>query len=122
MFLVAAQIMIGIRLSTMYVDASRIGCFRDTLIMRKIEDLNVKDDREVYYSTGGVDFGNIGILQFMMRDTEIHIVKKDYDLDSQNENDLLLIDFRSNQAEKLEEKYDSHLTSGHFTLFYNQDL
>ena len=122
MFLVAAQIMIGIHLSTMYVDASRIGCFRDTLVMQEIEDLNAMDDRKVYYSTGGVDFGNIGILQFMMRDTKIHIIKKDFDLDSQNERDLLLIDFRSDQAGELGEKYDSHLTSGHFTLFYNKDL
>ena len=56
----------------------------------------------------------------MMRDTPIHIVKKDYDLGSQKEEDLLLIDFRSDQGQELEEKYNMHLTSGHFTLYYNE--
>lgn len=119
MFLVAAQIMISIRLSTMYVDASRSGCYRDTLLMERMQELDPDGDRVVYYSTGGELFGNIGILQFMMRDTQIHIVKKNYDLDSQEETDLLLIDYRSDQGQVLEEKYGSHLTMGHFTLYYN---
>lgn len=120
MLLVTVQIVIGIRLSSMYIDDSRLGCFRDTLLRKVIYELNPEGDREVYYSTEGNAFGNIGILQFMMRDTPIHIVKKDYDLDSQNEEDLLLIDFRSNQGQALEEKYNSHLTSGHFSLYYNE--
>lgn len=121
MLLVAAQIIISIRLSTMYVDPSRFGCYRDTLVMQKIQELNPDGNRKVYYSTGGEDYGNIGILQFMMRDTQIHIVKKNYDLDSQEESDILLLDYRSGQAQTLEEKYDSHLTNGHFTLYYNAD-
>ncbi|MDE7274155.1 MAG: hypothetical protein K2N95_14015 [Lachnospiraceae bacterium] len=121
MFLVAMQIVIGIRLSTMYIDAARLGCYRDTLIVQKIHELNPEGDREVYYSTGGEDFGNIGILQFMMRDTSIHIVKKDYDLGTHDDSDLLLIDYRSDQAHMLEEKYGDHLMNGHFTLYYNDD-
>lgn len=120
MLLVTMQIVIGIRLSSMYIDDSRLGCFRDTLLREVIYELNPEGSREVYYSTEGNAFGNIGILQFMMRDTPIHIVKTDYDLDSQKEEDLLLIDFRSDQGEALAEKYDSHLTSGHFTLYYNE--
>lgn len=120
MLLVTMQIVIGIRLSSMYIDDSRLGCFRDTLLREVIYELNPEGSREVYYSTEGNAFGNIGILQFMMRDTPIHIVKTDYDLDSQNEEDLLLIDFRSDQGEALAEKYDSHLTSGHFALYYNE--
>ena len=120
MLLVTMQIVTGIRLSSMYIDDSRLGCFRDTLLREVIYELNPEGSREVYYSTEGNAFGNIGILQFMMRDTPIHIVKTDYDLDSQNEEDLLLIDFRSDQGEALAEKYDSHLTSGHFALYYNE--
>lgn len=120
MLLVTMQIVIGIRLSSMCIDDSRLGCFRDTLLREVIYELNPEGSREVYYSTEGNAFGNIGILQFMMRDTPIHIVKTDYDLDSQNEEDLLLIDFRSDQGEALAEKYDSHLTSGHFALYYNE--
>lgn len=120
MLLVTMQIVIGIRLSSMYIDDSRLGCFRDTLLREVIYELNPEGSREVYYSTEGNAFGNIGILQFMMRDTPTHIVKTDYDLDSQNEEDLLLIDFRSDQGEALAEKYDSHLTSGHFALYYNE--
>lgn len=120
MLLVTMQIVIGIRLSSMYIDDSRLGCFLDTLLREVIYELNPEGSREVYYSTEGNAFGNIGILQFMMRDTPIHIVKTDYDLDSQNEEDLLLIDFRSDQGEALAEKYDSHLTSGHFALYYNE--
>ena len=88
--------------------------------MQKIEDLNPENIRKVYYSTDGEYFGNIGILQFMMRDTQIIIVKEDYDLDSQGEEDLLLIDLRSDQAPALEEKYDSYLRNGHFILYYNE--
>lgn len=121
MFLVAVQIMVGIRLSTMYIDPSRLGCFRDTLIVQKIQELNPEGDREIYYSTGGADFGNIGILQFMMRDTQIHIVKKNFDLDSQEDRDMLLIDYRSGQALTLEEKYNNHFMSGHFILYYNDN-
>lgn len=120
MLLVTMQIVIGIRLSSMYIDDSRLGCFRDTLLREVIYELNPEGSREVYYSTEGNAFGNIGILQFMMRDTPTYIVKTDYDLDSQNEEDLLLIDFRSDQGEALAEKYDSHLTSGHFALYYNE--
>ncbi len=119
MALVALQVAIGLRLSAMYIDASRLGCYRDTLMVQKIQQLNPEGDRAVYYSTGGEDFGNIGILQFMMRDTTIHIVKKEYDLDAQGKSDLLLIDYRSDQAQALEERYNSHLMNGHFTLYYN---
>lgn len=118
--LVAVQTLNSIRLSSMYIDPSRLGCFRDTIVMQKIEELNPEQDREVYYSTDGEPFGNIGILQFMMRDTQIHIVKAYYDLDRHGEEDLLLIDYRSDQAQALEEKYDSHFTKGHFILYYNE--
>ena len=120
MALVAVQIAVGMRLSSVYVDDARLGCFRDTLLCDAIYELDPEGCREVYYSTEGKAFGNIGILQFMMRDTQIHIVKKDYDLDSQSEEDLLLIDFRSDQGQALAEKYDSRLTSGHFSLYYNE--
>lgn len=120
MLLVAVQIAIGIRLSALYIDDSRLGCMRDTLVVQKIQELNPEDSREIYYSTGGEDFGNIGILQFMMRDTEIHIVKEEFDLDDQRETDLLLTDYRSRQGQALEEAYSSHLTYGHFALYYNE--
>ena len=120
MVLVTVQVVISIHLSSIYIDASRLGCFRDTMLRDVLYELNSDGGREVYYSTEGEAFGNIGILQFMMRDTPIHIVKKDYDLGSQKEEDLLLIDFRSDQGQELEEKYNMHLTSGHFTLYYNE--
>lgn len=119
MLLVVVQVVIGIRLSSIYVDSARRWCFKDTFVAQKIQDLVLEDDRSVYYSTGGEDYGNIGILQFMMRDTKIHIVKEDFDPDIQGEADLLLIDYRSAQAEVLEEKYDSHFENGHFILYYN---
>lgn len=121
MVIVTVQIVIGIRLSSMYIDASRVGCFRDTFLVQKIQEQNPENDREVYYSTGGENFGNIGILQFMMRETKIHIVKENYDLDSQGREDLLLIDYRSNQAQALAERYDSYFMNGHFILYYNAD-
>ena len=122
MLLVAMQIMIGMRLSSMYVDAARLGCYRDTFVVQKIQELCQDDNREVYYSTGGENFGNISILQFMMRDKQIHIIKQDYDLDNQGEEDLLLIDYRSDQAQALAEKYDSHMVRGHFALYYNNTV
>lgn len=72
----AAQAAISMRLSVMYIDDSRIGCLRDTFVVQKIRELNPADEREVFYSTGGENFGNIGILQFMMRDTQIQIIRE----------------------------------------------
>lgn len=122
MLLVAVQIVIGIRLSTMYIDGSRRWCFRDIAVAQKIQEITLENDRQVYYSTGGEDYGNIGILQFMIRDTRINIVKADFDLDSQSESDLLLLDFRSDQVQALEEKYDSQFKNGHFILYYNGNI
>ena len=121
MLLVAVQIAIGIRLSTMYIDASRRWCFRDIAVAQKIQEINPQNNRHVYYSTGGEDYGNIGILQFMMRDTKINIVKANYDLDTQSEADLLLLDYRSDQVQALEEKFDSQYKNGHFILYYNDN-
>lgn len=120
MLLVALQIAVSMRLSAMYLDDARLGCFRDTMIMEKIQEINTENTREVYYSTGGENFGNIGILQFMMRDTKIHIIKENYSVANQRAEDLLLTDYRSSQAVVLKEVYDRHLTCGHFTLFYNE--
>lgn len=119
MVLVMVQIVIGIRLSSMYVDAARLWCFKDTFVAQKIQDLDPGSSRAVYYSTGGEDYGNIGILQFMMRDTRINIVRGNFDPDSQGETDLLLIDYRSDQTQVLETRYDSCFENGHFILYYN---
>lgn len=118
MLIVAAQIAIGIRLSSMYLDSWRLGGFRDMLMADKIYELNADNDRQVYYSTDGKDFGNIGILQFMMRDTKINIVKHDFDLETQSKSDLLLVEFGSAQRKTLGNMYGSAFTIGHFTLFY----
>lgn len=117
--IVAAQVAAGIRLSSMYMDDSRLGCFRDTLVVQKIQELSTGNDRPVYYSTGGEAYGNIAILQFMMRDTAIHVVKEDFVPGRQDGGDLLLIDYRSSQGETLGQSYDSHMTYGHFSLYYN---
>ncbi|MDE5825273.1 MAG: hypothetical protein K2H91_11425, partial [Lachnospiraceae bacterium] len=105
----------------MYIDASRRWCFRDIAVAQKIQEINPQNNRHVYYSTGGEDYGNIGILQFMMRDTKINIVKANYDLDTQSEADLLLLDYRSDQVQALEEKFDSQYKNGHFILYYNDN-
>lgn len=118
--IVAVQIAAGIRLSSVYVDDSRLGCFRDTLVAQKIQELNARNDRAVYYSTGGKEYGNIAILQFMLRDTEITIVKDLFDLNDQSPEDLLLTDYRSGQGGLLGQSYDSHMTYGHFSLYYNE--
>ena len=120
MVLVAVQIAISVRLSSMYVDASRLGCFRDTFVVQKIQELNAANSREVYYSTDGENFGNIGILQFMIRDTKIHIIRENFVIENQSVQDLLLVDYRSSQAGALEKAYTRHLTSGHFSLYYNE--
>ena len=120
MLIVAAQIAIGMRLSSIFIDASRLGGFRDTLMAEKIYELNADNDRKVYYSTGGEDYGNIGILQFAMRDTKINIVKRDFDLEVQNERDLLIVGYESEQLQTLGSAYGSCFTIGHFALFYNE--
>lgn len=119
---VALEMLLAVRAGTLYLDASALGAYRDTKIVQRIETLQEEQDRDIYYLLTDKDYALISILQFMMRDEDIHIISKD-DLEKQilQEEDLLLSDYRNPLSEMLQEQYDTFMVNGHFVLFYNDD-
>ncbi len=117
---VALEMLLAVRAGSLYLDASALGAYRDTKIVQRIETLQEEQDREIYYLLTEKDYALISILQFMMRDEDIHIISKD-DLEKQilQEEDLLLSDYRNPLSEMFQEQYDTFMVNGHFVLFYN---
>lgn len=118
--IVALELLLAVRAGSLYLDASALGAYRDTKIVQRIELLQKAQDREIYYLLTDNDYALISILQFMMRDEEIHIISKEaLAMQRLQEEDLLLSDYRNPLSEELQEKYDAFMVNGHFVLFYN---
>ena len=117
---VALEMLLAVRAGSLYLDASALGAYRDTKIVQKMEELQEEQDRDIYYLLTDKDYALISILQFMMRDEDIHIIsKEDYEMQKPQEEDLLLSDYRNPLSEELQEQYDTFMVNGHFVLFYN---
>ncbi|MBQ2922727.1 MAG: hypothetical protein IJE60_06570 [Tyzzerella sp.] len=119
--LVALEMLLAVHAGKLYIDDSSLGAYRDTKIVQRIERLQEEQDREIYYLLTDKDYALISILQFMMRDEDIHIISKE-EMKTQKfqEEDLLVSDYRNPLSEILQEQYDSFMVNGHFVLFYNE--
>lgn len=117
---VSLEMLLAVRAGSLYLDESALGAYRDTKIVQRIELLQEAQDREVYYLLSDNDYALISILQFMMRDEDIHIIsKEDLAMQRLQEGDLLLSDYRNPLSEELQKQYDAFMVNGHFVLFYN---
>lgn len=119
------ELAISMRASELYIEPSAKGAFRDTYVVEKIE--NIKDiysedkDRRIVYVSESED-SLISILQFMLRDEKINILYKNADnplTESLRETDIVVLDYRSEVGNQLEEMYGEMFANGHFILYYN---
>ena len=114
---IAAEMFLTVTASRLCIDSSSLGAYRDTDIARRIQQQSDNNDRRVVYVDENGD-ALICILQFMLRDKDILIYKKGSE--ELNENDLVLLDYRSTYyKEELKNKYSKSVTHGHFILCYN---
>ena len=119
------EIALAMRASTLYLDASAKGAFRDTYIVDKIEELRTDnaDGRLLYIDEE--DNTIISILQFMLREEDIIVLPRKDNLESYSEEemkpqDMVLIDFRSQFGTELSKMYENSTMNGHFILYYNK--
>lgn len=119
LLILVLELLLTTRAGALYLDDSARGAYRDTKIVKKIEQLRADEDREIFYLHEG-DYALISILQFMLRDEDIRIVQEDKALKEElGAEDLLLVDYRNPLAEELQEQYESFMENGHFILYYN---
>jgi hypothetical protein len=124
--LIIIEILLAIRVSSLFTDAAARGTYRDISVTDKIESLLMDDvpDRRILYITED-DSSFISVLQFMMRDVEITLLPvkgslKEYTREEINENDILVLYYQSVFSEEADALYSSNFHNGHFYVFYNR--
>ncbi len=118
-FILALELVLAVRAGNIYIDDSALGAYRDTKIVERIERLRQDKEREIYYLHDG-EYAMISILQFMMRDADIKVIKDESRLwEETGVEDILVTDYQYEAAPELEEKYEYSMINGHFILFYN---
>lgn len=122
--LIALEVIISVRLSTVYTDYYNQNAREDVVIANHVEQLQEQTDRRIVY----VDSYSVPIIdsiQFQLRDVRIDVIDPkeqvtDYTDDELRETDLVLIAASDEFQEQLMKIYDQQITGGHFTLLYNE--
>lgn len=119
------EIVLALRASAIYLDASARGAFRDTFIADKIEELREEEPQSRILYINDNEYSLISIMQFMLRDEDIEILPykstiEEYSSKEMTETDIVLLDYRSSYGTELEKKYDCNVVNGHFILYYNK--
>lgn len=122
--IIVLELILSVRASSMYVDISSLGAYRDTAIADKIEQLREEEpDRRIVYIKED-DSPFISILQFMMRDEDISMVPvrehvEEYTGEEMDSNDIIVLKYDSNYGEEIGKQYLNHFLNGHFDIYYN---
>jgi hypothetical protein len=126
--IVIAEICVSLRASSIYIDSSALGNFRDVAVVSKIQNLlnsqnSDNTNRKIIYITDDNSY-YVCVLQFMMRDAEITLLPsrdsiEQYTDEELNENDILVLNYKSSFTEEAAKKYTSYFLNGHFYVFYN---
>lgn len=122
--LIVLEFVLSVRASSLYIDASSLGAYRDTMLVTKIERLRMENtDRRVIYIQED-DSPFISIMQFMMRETKIAMLDKkscisEYTDDEMDLDDIIILKYDSTYLEEVSKKYNTHLLNGHFVIYYN---
>lgn len=122
--LIVLEFLLSVRASSLYINPSSLGAYRDTAIVDKIEQLRAEDaDRRIVYIKED-DSPFISILQFMMRDEDINMVPvrehvEEYTGEETDSDDIIVLKFDSNYGGEIEKIYSNHLLNGHFVIYYN---
>lgn len=115
------ELILAVHSDNLYLMPFKNAAFRDSRLAEKITAMD-GDDRELIYIDNG-EQAYVGILQFMMRDTDIHVLERrdsvsDYDNDV-SKGDILIFAFDDQLISEWSEEYSHEDTYGHFTLLYN---
>lgn len=121
----AAETALAVQLSAAVTDTGSIGAYRDAVIADRITYLTENADagRVLYLDSGGDSA--VGIIQFLLRDTEITVLDRrgnvdDYTEEEMGSRDMVLMDYRDDYGGELGRRYTDALSSGHFVLYYNR--
>lgn len=119
--LAVIELMLAVRSDNLYLMPFKNAAFRDSRLAEKIAAMD-DDDRKLIYMDND-ERAYVGILQFMMRDTDIHVLERrdsvsDYDEDV-SEGDILIFAFDDQFISEWIGEYSHEDTYGHFTLLYN---
>ena len=121
----ALEIVLAMRASSIYLDVSAKGAFRDTFIVDKIEELHTENPEGRILYIDENENTIISIIQFMLRDEDIVVLPKkaaleEYSATEMSPDDMVLIDYRSDYGAELEKMYNCNVMNGHFILYYNK--
>jgi hypothetical protein len=123
---VVIELILAIRVSTLFTDAAARGTYRDLTIAAKIESLlsDGIDNRRILYITDEEN-SFISVLQFMLRDEEITLLPlkgsiEEYTREEMNENDILVLFYRSSFTDEAEKMFSLNMLNGHFYVYYNK--
>ncbi len=119
-FLAAVLIMeiaLAVRADKNLLQPFRGAAYRDRYLAEKIEGLcEGREDARIIYKSGSYP-PYIGILQFMMRDTDIEPKELITDV---RENDILIYPFDDASREEWRDEFEYTEIYGHFAILYNQ--
>jgi hypothetical protein len=119
------ELLLATNVSSKFTDAAALGTYRDLTIIDKIESLLNDEipDRRILYITED-DNSFISVIQFVLRDEEITLLSPrgsidEYTREEMNDNDILVLYYRSAFAQEAEKLYTCSMLNGHFYIFYN---
>lgn len=115
------ELALAVQADKLYTVPFKRAAYRDSRVADKINDLMDGKRRVIYMDEAFPAY--IGIIQFMARDVDIHVLERrktvsDYDEDIMPE-DILIFAFDDAFLQEWTERYDHEDTYGHFTLLYN---
>ena len=115
------ELALAVHADRIYTGPFKRAAFRDSRVADIINDLTDSKRRIIYMDEVFPSY--IGIIQFMARDMDIHVMERrktvsDYDEDILPE-DILIFAFDDAFLKEWTERYDHEDTYGHFTLLYN---
>ena len=110
------------RVSLSYLNVSQLGAFRDYILAKKISAMS-EEGRNVYFIDDSGE-AYIDILQFMARDTRIHLLTPQEGVHAYGNEisptDLVILPNEEESSREWADKYERNDTYGHFTLLYNE--
>lgn len=115
------ELMLAVHSDNLYLMSFKNAAFRDSRLAEKMIAMDDGDRKLIYMDND--ERAYVGILQFMMRDTDIHVLERrdsvsDYDADV-SEDDILIFAFDDKFISEWTGEYSHEDTYGHFTILYN---
>ncbi len=115
--IMVVEIVLAVKVDKSLLQPFKRAAYRDRYLAEKIEGLcEGREEARVIYKSGSYP-PYIGILQFMMRDTDVESKEQIIDV---KENDILIYPFDDVTQEEWRDEFEYTEIYGHFTILYNQ--